>query len=592
MTDSAPAPKETERPRAALSRRMWRFYLAPRWRLLAVSMALMAVTAAAITSYPFLVHWAVSLFAAGDDRVIWLAPLVMVAAATISGVALYLQVVQTNRLALESARDLQADMFDSLQGADISRLAGEAAGSLVSRFVNDINVVREALLRTANNLVRDTLTVIGAVFALFWSDWMLAILVLFAYPLAAVPVINLGKKLRRVSADAQAQMGEVSGFLEESLSGARMVKAYGLEAQERGRARAAFDQRLDLGLSLARSRAGVDPILEVAGGVAVAGVLAFGGWRATTGATSFADLASFLIAIVVMAPRVRAIGTLNAVMQEGFAALERVFAVIDESPAIQDAPDARPLAGVRGRVTLSGVTFGYGDSAPALEDVSLEAEPGETVALVGPSGAGKSTVLNLIPRFYDVQSGQVCVDGQDVRGVTMESLRAAMALVSQDVTIFDATAAENIGFGKPGASRAEIEAAAQAAAAHDFIAALPGGYDAKLGPRGNRLSGGQRQRIALARAFLKDAPILLLDEATSALDSESERQVQAALEKLSAGRTTIVIAHRLSTVARADRIYVFDQGRVVETGRHAELTARKGLYAQLAALQFRESPAA
>jgi subfamily B ATP-binding cassette protein MsbA len=575
---------------AALARRLWRDYLATRKGLLVIASLLMLVTAAATSSYALLITWAAQLFDARDPLVIWLAPLALAGAALVSAGSLFLRTVQTNRIALETVRDLQGDMFASLQRADLARLSGEAAGSLVSRFTNDVNVVREALLRAANNLIRDVLIVMGTVAVMFWLEWMLALLVLVAYPLAAIPVIRLGARLRRISAQAQEQMGQVSGFLEESLSGARMVKAYGLQTQEQARAAQAFERRTHLALTLARGRAAVDPILEVFGGLALAGVFAFAGWRAVQGAASFAELAGFLTAIAVMAPRIRAIGTLNAVLQEAYAALERVFTVIDERPRVADAPDAAKLpAPVRGHVELRGVSFAYAADAPALRDVSLEARPGETVALVGPSGAGKSSVLNLILRFHDPNTGAVLVDGRDLRDVTLESARAAMALVSQDVTIFDASAAENIGFGRPGATRSDIEAAAHAAAAHDFIAALPGGYDAPLGPRGARLSGGQRQRIALARAFLRDAPILLLDEATSALDSESERQIQAALAALTRGRTVIVIAHRLSTVARADRIYVLDQGRIVESGTHDALVRTSGLYAQLAALQFRDA---
>lgn len=579
--DSAPSS-------AALARRLWRDYVRPKAPRLSLAVLLMAITAAAAASYAWVVKEAVDLFDARDSRVLWLAPVAIVTVAAIRSVSLYFQVVMTNGLALKIMQQLQETMFARLMAADYARIAGESVGSLVSRFTNDVTLLREALVRAANNLIRDSLTVIATLGVMVYLDWMLTLLVVVVYPIAFYPVVKIGQRMRRVSNEAQVQMGHVTGFLEESLSGARLVKTYGLEAREQRRANAAFLERFRLSLSLFAGKARVDPILEVVGGAAAAGVIAFAGWRTIQGAATAGDLVGFVAALGVMAPAIRAIGTLSAVAQEGFAALDRIFALIDERPAIKDAPDATALTGVKGRVTFEDVSFAYGDGAPALNGVSLAAEPGEMIALVGPSGAGKSTILNLIPRLYEATGGAVRIDGHDVRDVTIESLRAHMALVSQSVTLFDAPIRDNIAMGRPGAADADIEAAAKAAAAHDFIAALPDGYDSPAGPRGERLSGGERQRIALARAFLKDAPILLLDEATSALDAESERQVQAALARLSAGRTTIVIAHRLSTVRDADRIYVLDGGKVVETGAHDALMDKGGLYAELARLQFRE----
>jgi len=583
--EPSPPPQPVHASSQTLARRLWAQYVAPRWRLVLIAMVLMAATAAASSSYAFIVQWAVSLFEAQDSRVIWLAPAVISAAALFKGVTLYLQVLQTNRLALSVMRELQEDMFSRLLSADYARIAAESAGSLVSRFINDVNLLREALIRAANNLVRDVLIVIGAVSAMFWFDWMLAVLVCVVYPLAAWPVTAIGRRLRRVSADAQVQMGGVTSFLEESFPGARMVKTYGLERYQRDRAQGAFMERFRYALTLAAGKARVDPILEVLGGVAIAGVLGFAGWRTSTGASSIADLIGFIAAIGIMAPAVRAIGTLSAVAQEGFAALDRIFALMDEPPAIANRPGAKPLDRVRGEVALKDVHFAYADGNEALKGVSLTASAGETVALVGPSGAGKSTVLNLIPRLYDVTEGAVTVDGRDVRDLTIASLRGQIATVSQNVVLFDDTV---LAFGKLDASEEAIIEAAKAAAAHDFIAAMEGGYDAPVGPKGERLSGGERQRIALARAFLKDAPILLLDEATSALDAESERKVQEAIQRLAKGRTTLVIAHRLATVRDADRIYVFENGQIKETGTHDALMAEGGLYSELAKLQFRE----
>jgi len=570
----------------SLIARFWRDRVAPRWRLVVIAVILSATTAAAASSYAFMIRWAVGLLERQDVRVIWLAPMVIIAITAIRGISLFLQTVQTNRLALRIMQDLQETLFARLIRADYARLIAEPVGSIVSRFTNDITILRDLLVRAANNLLRDTLTIVGAIIAMLVFDWMLALLILVVYPLAALPIIRIGNMLRKTSGEAQSQMGEVTSFLEESFSGARMVKTYGLENHEIERSRLAFIRRFHLALSLASSKARVDPILEVVGGAAFAGVLAFAGWRISNGAASIADFTGFIAAIGVMAPAVRAVGTLGAAMQEGIAVLHRIYAITDEVDDVIEAPDARALKVKAGHLEFEKVSFAYGDETVALANVSLIAEAGKTTAIVGASGSGKTTLLNLIPRLYDPTHGQVLIDNQDIRLAKVASVRNAVALVSQDVVLFDDTIAANIAFGRMDASRADIEAAAKAADAHDFIKDMPGGYDASVGPKGGQLSGGQRQRIAIARAILADAPILLLDEATSALDAEAEDRVQSALKRLSEGRTTIVIAHRLATVRDADRIYVMENGRVAETGRHDELLKQDGIYARLSRLQF------
>lgn len=570
----------------SLTARLWRERLAPRWRLVVLAVALSALTAAAASSYALMVHWAVGMLERQDARVVWLAPLVIVGVTGVRGLSLYLQTLQTNKLALKIMQDLQESMYARLVRADFARLIREPVGSLVSRFTNDITLLREALVRAANNLLRDTLTVIGTVAMMFYFDWMLALLVLIVYPLAALPVIRIGNMLRKTSSRAQHQMGEVTSFLEESFSGARMVKTYQLESYETERSKMAFLERFRLALSLTASKARVDPILEVVGGLAFGGVLGFAGWRISQGAASIADFTGFIAAIGIMAPAVRALGTLSAVAQEGFAVLNRVFAAIDEPDRVLEKPGAKPLVVTTGDVKLDNVSFAYGEDAPALADISVTAKAGKTIAFVGPSGSGKTTIINLIPRLYDPTKGVVSIDDQDLRNVTAQSVRNAVSLVSQDVTLFDDTVRANIAFGRLDATDDAIIAAAKSADAHDFIMALPDGYATSVGPRGGQLSGGQRQRIAIARAILKDAPVLLLDEATSALDAEAEARVQDALKRLAEGRTTLVIAHRLATVRDADWIYVMDEGQVAEEGRHDDLVARDGLYARLSRLQF------
>jgi subfamily B ATP-binding cassette protein MsbA len=578
-----PAPTKT----GALIARLWRDHVRRYGTDLALLTPALTVVALAGTVYTLIMKWVTDSLAAGDRAIVFWGPAAIIALTCVRAFAIWAQAVLSQGLGLKVLRDLQGGMFAALARADFARVSREETGVYVSRFTNDINVVNEGLVRGAQALLRDALTVAGALAAMFYYDWVLALFVIGVFAIAGGPITAIARRARAQTLIAQRQLGALTALLAESLGSARFIRTYRLEAHEEERAKTAFEERRAIAMSLVRNRAGTDPLLEALGGLAAAGVILVAGLRIVQSQMTLGDLFAIITAIAVAAPSARALGSFNTVANEAIAALGRVFELLDEAPGIVDRPGARPIIVTQGRVVFENVSFAYGESA-ALHDVSFVVEPGETVALVGPSGAGKSTIFNLIPRLYDVTSGAVEIDGRDIRDVTLASLRDAIAFVAQEPALFNDTIRANIALGRQGASNAEIVDAARAAAADDFIRALPNGYESVAGERGALLSGGERQRIALARAFLRDAPILLLDEATSALDAESEARVQAALSRLSAGRTTLIIAHRLSTIRDADRIIALEGGRIVETGRHEELIRRGGLYARLCRLQFQD----
>jgi ATP-binding cassette, subfamily B, bacterial MsbA len=577
----------------ALAWRLWRDYLSRYWPRLALSLVAIVIYAVSASAIPLGVEWINAGFAGGTDRfsptigqVQVFGPLIVIALGALNATAQYFQTRLSVGAALSTLRDIQNDMFDRLMALDFAQQRKEISGQIISRFTNDTMVLRETLTRGSNAL-RDALTLVGLCAMMLWYDWALFLVVVLIYPLIGIPVARIGKILRKTSSSAQAQAGDVTALIGETVTGARMVKSYQLEPLERARAADAFEERLGLMKKMAYARALNEPFIFFAGSIALGLVVAVVAMRISSGALSTAEFISFIIALLLLSQPARGLGTLHAVMQEGFGAFERILSLIDAKPEIKSIEGAAALAPGPCAIRFENVRFSYEDSgAKALNDVSVDIQAGSMIALVGPSGSGKSTLLNLLPRLYESEGGRILIDGQNIADVTLRSLRSRIALVSQDAILFNMSALENIAFGRPGASRPEIIKAATAAAANEFICLLPNGYDTPLGENGANLSGGQRQRIALARAFLKDAPILLLDEATSALDAESETKIQEALKRLTKGRTTLVIAHRLSTVKDADLIIVMDEGRIVETGQHEDLMARGGAYAKQASLQF------
>lgn len=578
---------------SVLVKRLLRDSVRPYAGLITAALGCMAVMAGATALSAWLMKPVVNkVFVEKNMDMLWLISGAIIATFLVKGVANYAQSTLMSHVGLKIINDNQNRLYAHLLGMDVGFFQRHQTGRLISRFTVDITNMRVAVSNGLTGFGKDALSLIGLVAVMFTQNWELAVIAFFVFPVAIYPIVRLGKRMRKVTANTQEETGLFMALLEETFQGVRVVKAYGMETYERARVNGIIERIFHLTMKAARTRAASSPIMETLGGLAVAAVIVYGGHQVIADKTDAGSFFSFITALLMAYEPMKRLANLNASLQEGLAGAARLFDMLDVAPAIIEKPNAAPLTVGAGEVTLQDVRFAYDDESTALAGLNLTVPAGKTAALVGPSGAGKTTVLNLIPRFFDVQSGTVAIDGQDVRGVTFASLRGAIALVSQEVTLFDDTVRANIAYGRAGASDDDIVAAAKAAAAHDFIEGLPQGYDTVVGEKGLRLSGGQRQRLSIARAMLKNAPILLLDEATSALDTESERHVQEALKHLMMDRTTLVIAHRLSTVMDADVIYVVDKGRVAEHGNHAELLARGGLYAKLYDMQFAEDDAA
>lgn len=572
----------------AIIRRLVRFYLKGQWGLLGIAVLCMVITAGMTAALSYLLDPAIKLiFLDKRADMLLLIPFAVFCVIVLRAVTTFIQQALVDTVGERAVAAVQRDLFRSLVRGDLATLNAVHSGQFVSNFLYDATLMRDAIVRGIAGISLELLSLVALAGVMIYQDWRLALISIFVLPGVAWVTQIIGASLRRAASGGMAETAELSTALSEALDGKRIVKAYGLEQHVAARADARIDGRLKYLVRVARTRAGAVPASDLFAGVVIAGTIFYAGYQAMNGEIGINHFASFLAAMLLALQPVRNLTQLWATASSGLSAADRIFAIIDRTPRIVDPADAKALVIApkphSGAVSFEGVSFAYAAdaSAPAIGDVTLQAKAGQKIALVGPSGAGKSTLFNLLLRFYDADAGRIEIDGQDIAHVTLTSLRQSIALVTQEPMLFDETVGENIALGRRDASQTEIEAAARAAAAHDFIMQLPHGYATRVGEGGLRLSGGQRQRIAIARAMLRNAPILLLDEATSSLDSESERQVQEALTKLMAGRTTIVIAHRLSTVLDADRIYVLDRGRVVEAGNHSELIMQGGLYARL-----------
>jgi len=581
------APKNTT---AFLVKRLAVTYLKPYIRPLVLAGFFMVITAASSAGMAGLMQPVMDdvFFSKQTDLIVPVA-LAMFAVFALRGISTYLHVILMGKTSQSIIADIQRDMFRHLMVLDLAFFHANPSGQLISRVINDVNIMRMAVTDTLTGLGKSLLTLVFLLIVMLYQDWKLTLVAFAIAPFVAGFMAYIGRRLRHISGKTQDELAGLSGILSQIFQGIRQVQAYGMEGHESEKSGKAINKVRNLNIKSIRVRNLSTPVNEIIVGVTFAGIIIYGGYQVAGGTSSPGELASFITAFAMAYEPVKKLAKLNNTLQVGLGAAERVFDMLDTQPNVQEKEDAVTLEETELEISFEQVEFQYeGNTIKALNKISFTALAGKVTALVGPSGGGKTTIINMIPRFYDVTAGVVSVNGQDVRDVSLQSLRSHIALVSQDITIFDDTVAANIAYGKIGATQEEIENAARAAAAHDFITKFPGGYDTSVGEDGVKLSGGQRQRIAIARAILRDAPILLLDEATSALDNESEKAVQEALIELERGRTTIVIAHRLSTVQSADQIIVLDQGQIIETGTHDSLLKNEGLYTKMHKAGLRE----
>ena len=567
--------------------RIWREHLKPRFGLLMLAAGAMLLTAATTGAIPFLIQrTADDVFVAKNEQMVYWVTAAIVVVTIVKAIAEYIADVTVAYLGHRFIADLRIQMFAKLARADLNWIQTVHSGRLLSGFLNDAMLIRQTASRSLVTLGENYLKVIILIGAMFYMDARFSVLILIFMPLAWFMLSRQRRKMRKSTTKSLQETGDLSALITQTLRGMRIVRAYRQEDREEARAASAINRALEFTMRGTRARAMSSPSIELLTGFGFALAIYFAGTKGVRGDLTLGHFMGFMTGALLIYAPLKGAATLQTQLQEGIAAASRVLGIVDRQVRLLEAPDAKPLALDRGEIEFRNVSFAYEPENAVLKGVGLIVPPGRTVALVGPSGSGKSTLVNLTLRFFDPDRGKVLIDGQDIKDVTVNSLRDAIALVTQDPVLFDDTIRSNIAYGAKPVDEGQVIQAAKAAAAHDFIMGLPKGYDTRVGEAGGLLSGGERQRIAIARAIYKDAPILLLDEPTSSLDSESEAKVQAALEVLMRGRTVLMIAHRLSTVKKADLICVLDQGRIIETGRHDELVAKGGLYTRLHRTQF------
>jgi subfamily B ATP-binding cassette protein MsbA len=556
----------------------------------AAAIAAMVVYAAATAAVAALIRPVIDqVLPKGEGLSRWCTQLLLVY--VVKGLGAYASAFVMTDIGQRVVRDLRDQLFRHILDQSATFFTRHTTGQLMSRITNDVNQVQQAVSETMGDLMREGLSLVGLAIYLFYLDARLALVAVTGAPLVVYPLVRFGKRIRSTTRRSQEQLEHLSHVTAEAFTGHRIVKAFGAEGHEEQRFRRASQRLYRTNLKVTSALAVLPPLMELLGGIAIVGLIWYGSRQIADKVLTEGDFAAFVAAAFMMYAPIKKLSRVNATLQQAMAASERIFEILDTHSEVPERPGAQPLARLRQAIEFRNVSFGYdGVSKTILKDVSFTVRAGQAVAVVGLSGAGKTTLVNLVPRFYDVSGGSILIDGVDVRDVTLASLRSQISIVTQDTVLFDDTIASNITYGSPAASREEVEAAARAAHAHEFIVTLPSKYETRIGERGQTLSGGQRQRLAIARALLRNSPILILDEATSSLDAESELLVQDALQTLMRNRTSFVIAHRLSTVRRADAIVVVDRGRVAEIGRHDELLARAGgVYAKLYSLQIFEA---
>ena len=564
-------------------------YIWPHFTLAMVTMVLFGSTNGAM---PFLVRFIFDdIFTEKNAAVLHVLPLAIILVFVFRGVCGFFSAYLSEYVSNQVINDLRNDVNAHIQDLSLGFFHRHATGTLLSRVTSDVYVIGTSLTGTVASVLKDGVSLVVLMGVAFYQDWLLALIGMVVFPASVLPLVRLSKRMRQHARKLQGTLGVLTALLQESVQGTRVVKAFNMQTYEKERFAAESRGLQRTAMRVARIRAFNTPMLEILAAFGIAGVVWYGGYSVVVGGRTQGAFLAFLTALFLLYDPFKGLGRANGTIQQGLAAADRVFELLDTRPEVTDRPGAGDLAPLRDRIAFEDVTFRY-DADPVLRHVDLTLHRGEVVALVGPSGGGKSTLADLLLRFYDVQSGAIRIDGVDIRDVTQASLRAQMALVTQHTFLFNDTVRANIAYGSIEQPMEAIVAAARAANAHEFILELPQGYDTMIGELGLRLSGGQRQRIAIARALLKNAPILVLDEATSALDNESERLVQQALDTLVQGRTSLVIAHRLSTVRNADRIVVLVRGAIVEQGTHDELLALNGDYRKLHDLQFAAPDAA